>query len=188
MSHEDMSWLSEYSAVGDDEEPYGDLGSASLLAPAPELRCSHYCMGFRKYGPHKEESTYIAAPVMPFRILGLIVWGATAETLLVHCQVGHVQHVLGSEQPVPALFFSTGLSFTELLASLTDDDGDPLPVRGPHSGRYEPLEHFRGWMSERPEVDARQMFEFDTLCPGDQLALTTKGPLHQLCVWGLALR
>jgi hypothetical protein len=96
--------------------------------------------------------------------------------------------VLASAEPLPALFFSTGLSFSELIASLTDDDGEPLPVRGPHLSRYEPEEYFRGWMSERPEVQARQLFELDTLNPGDVLTLTTRGPLHQLCVWGLALR
>lgn len=163
---------------------------AAPRIPPPLERVEPFCLGFRNLGPGTER-TWCAQPAVPFRILGLMVWGVTIETLITRCQVGNLVHAMASADPVPALFYATGLSFAELLASVTDNDGRPLPLRGSRrarGGKLEPPDYFAGWLKARPHVEPRQLLSFKTLSAGLQFNITTQGPIHQLVAWGLGLR
>lgn len=150
-------------------------------------RTAPYCMGFRNLHSPLHEVTWVAQPVVPFRVEGLLLWGATRDSWITNIQVRHTRQLIASSDPIPALFFATGLSFLELLSQVVDDDGKLLPLRA-SSTVFEPPMFFHGWLKKNPKVDPRQIAQLDTLSLGDQLTIQTKGPLYQLVVWGKGLR
>ena len=151
-------------------------------------RVSPFCLGFRNTRvvdggwdaagrPVDVEQWWTAISQVPFRISGLMVWGASKSSVITRCQVRSVMHVLASDDPIPLRFFETGLSFAELTSRLCDESGKPQPL--------ESDEFFSSWLLERPDVEPRQLFEFDTLAPGDQVTLVTRGNFEQLVFWGI---
>lgn len=123
----------------------------------------------------------MASPMIPFRILGLLLWGATKETWITRCQVRHCLQITASTDPIPALFFASALSFDELCRRLCQSDGSPLPYgRG-----KEPSDFLEGWLREHPRVAEHQLLQLQTLSIGDQVQIELEGPFYQLVFWGL---
>jgi hypothetical protein len=181
-------------------------GGVGARTPAL-LNCAPYALGFRclhsdtwneskgsgftvksRAPLHLRQRTYIASPLIPFRISGLLVWGATKDTLITNCQVRLTQQIRASAEPIPALLFASGLSFAELCARMKERDGTPVRFRPRPGEALEPSDFIEGWLDEHPEVRPHQLFDLNTLSTGDQVRIEIVGPLHQLVFWGLGLR
>lgn len=139
-------------------------------------RTAPYLLGFRDASrPGDIPITYQAIPDVPFRIKGLMAWGATDESRILECRVGNRVHLMASVDHIPLRFFETGNSFEDIL-KLCDPDSAPSDEQ----------KHFQSILSNTPHVKPRQLFEFDTLVPGMSLKITIKGPCSALVFFGIA--
>ena len=70
-------------------------------------------LGFRWQG-----ECLIATPREPFKPRGLMLWNLPDDTMVSACHCGNHREVLASQDPVPAMFFATALSFEQVEALL----------------------------------------------------------------------
>ena len=97
---------------------------------------------------------------LPFLPKGLVIWGATTDTLVHGVKVGNMTEVeIGGYAPIPGLYFQQGRTFEEL--QLLADVGE--------------LE--RGF-------EVRQQLEMHEAAPGTQITVALSGPYDRFCVWG----
>lgn len=192
--------------VGEDELSEAELGGELPPGPVPReilprrperpitmrtlrrmpFSIAPYALGFRALqGGNPPRRWFAAQPQIPFRIHGLLLWGATKDTWITHCQVRLTQQLRASADPIPGLLFASELSFAELCARLRSDDGSPMPFRTRKGKVLEPSEYIEGWLSSHPEVAAHQLFSLPTLSPADQVSIEVEGPFHQMVFWGL---
>jgi hypothetical protein len=148
----------------------------------PEYRCERYCLGFQRPAVTYD---WEARPDLPFRAEGLLIWGATDQTMITNCQVGNVRHLLASAAPIPAKFFEAGLSFNDFAALMVDESGKtlPPPVSYPNA-MNRPGEFFQRFLRSHPEVKPHQLMDFRVIHLGIVFRLTILGPIQALALWG----
>jgi hypothetical protein len=154
------------------------------------IRCAPYLLGFRNLPPTSaSRRCFLASPMIPFRVQGLLIWGATKDTWITRCQVRNTIQIQASMDPLPALFFASALSFAEITSRLRDAEGEPSPYRtrtgSPTKSVLEPTDYLEGWLSEHPDAAEHQLLQLHTLGTGDQVLIELDGPFHQLVFWGL---
>lgn len=152
--------------------------------PGPP-RVSPFCLGFRSAAMQGGEQSWEAIAQIPFRSHGLLVWGASKETFITSCEVGHIRQVMASQDPVPALFFESGMSFADLCKRLCDAEGKLLPLKRRKAEQLASVAFFSGWLVKHPKVQPHQLFSLDTASPGTSIVVKTRGPFDQLVLWGL---
>ena len=151
------------------------------------------CMGFAGR-PEGEQFTWETQLQVPFRALGLLVWGVTNDTLVHQVLVGHTKQLQVSGAGFPARFFEAGFSFAELTALFSDEAeaeamqrAFELPAEA-HASKSSRYRDWFAWMKEHPLVEAHQRIVVDTCNPGVNLSITCSGPIEALCIWGNAIR
>lgn len=96
----------------------------------------------------------------PFLPKGLIIWGATGDTLVHGVRVGNMSELdVGGCSPVPGLYFAQGRSFEEI-------------VRLAEAGELV------------LSTAARQQLEMHEALPGTLVVVSISGPYDRLCMWG----
>lgn len=105
--------------------------------------------------------TYHEQPQFPFLPKGLLIWGATADTLIHSIKVGNLAELeIGGFAPIPARYFEQGRSFDEL-------------VRLAEAGELELA------------VEQRQLFEMTEASAGTTISVSISGPYDRFVLWGL---
>lgn len=105
-------------------------------------------------------ATFSETPQLPFLPLGLILWGATDETLVHGVKVGNMTEVeVGGFSPIPGRYFEQGRSFED-LQRLAD------------AGELESA------------IDLRQQLMMDEAQPGTMVSVSLSGPCDRFVVWG----
>ena len=137
------------------------------------IKLSPYCIGFRQTMVEGESRTFTAHPSLPFKIRGLMVWGATNQSKLTCFQIGSELCLQCSADPIPLRFFETGLSFRdfELLLDLEDDSDIST--------------FFQCKLKDNPRVSRRQLFDLPPAHAALSIKLSTIGPIEALVMWGL---
>ena len=153
---------------------------AGLLEPG-SIRVMRYCLGFVPSEKPHTEVTWIASPMLPFRIHGIQFFGVNEESQIVRCQIGNVIHMMASTAPLPAKFFESGIDFG-LFKDLFSKD--------PHEADWSAFGPegymFARMLTDFPEMLNRQLLDFDTLSLGGQLSLTVRGECKAIVAWGWA--
>ena len=105
--------------------------------------------------------TYAETAHVPFLPKGLMIWGATADTLVHGIKVGNMSEVeMGGYAPIPGLYFAQGRSFEDIQ-------------RLAEAGELELA------------VEARQQLEMHEASPGVHISVAISGPHDRFIVWGL---
>jgi hypothetical protein len=96
----------------------------------------------------------------PFAPRGLLLWGATDETLVHFVRVGNTHEAEITASPIPGRFFEQGRSFEEIEALAA-------------VGEIEAA------------VPTRLVLDMSEACIGVQITLAVSGPHDRACLWGL---
>jgi hypothetical protein len=161
--------------------------------PRRSIHQASACMGFAGR-PKGERFTWDTVLQVPFRALGMLVWGVTNDTLVHDILVGHTSQLAVSGVGFPARFFEAGLSFSELTRLFSDEDEATAMARAyelpsqAESASEARCRDFFEWMKKYPHVEEHQRIEIDTCSPGQGFSITISGPIEALAVWGNALR
>ncbi len=96
---------------------------------------------------------------LPFKPMGLILWGASEHTFIDSIQCGNQCEGQASCAAIPGRFFEVGKSFDDIvkLAELGELD---------------------------ITVPQRAILKMASMSPGMTMRITTIGPFSQFCVWG----
>lgn len=110
-------------------------------------------------GRHVESYTeYVNLPFLP---KGLMLWGATGDTLVHTVKVGNTTEVeIGGLAPMPGLYFAQGRSFEDIVRLA---DAGELDV----------------------SIEARQQLEMNEAYPGNTVSVSLSGPCDRLVLWGV---
>ncbi len=138
--------------------------------PYSDRPATPYCLGFHRLSPGSTD--WVASPAIPYRVKGLLVWGADETTQITRLQVANICALQASADPIPALLFSAGYSFAEFLNLLVDGQcsiqmGSRLLIIPPHFPFQEVIER--------------------TLSPAVNIHISFTGPLTTLVTWGWAI-
>lgn len=105
------------------------------------------------------QRTYRLDVQIAFLPCGLLLWGATEDTVIRRIQVGNQLEGVANCGGIPGLYFSHGHTFEQIVA-----------------------------MAECNELDlnvlARQQLQMEPAFPGVLLTLELEGPCDQACFWG----
>ena len=122
-------------------------------------------LGFNE-GDHRQREigyakvdVHVAHVHQAFLPRGMIIWGATEETLLYEIKVGNQTEVAIDWAPIPARYFETGRSFEEIQRLA---DAGELDL----------------------SLDARQHLEMNEASPGTVISVHLSGPYDRVCLWG----
>lgn len=136
-------------------------------------------VGFSK-GKTTEDGrrTWAAAPCLPFKPLGLMIWGATALTRIHAIKVGNKSQHIISRETCPARLFAApgGYMFEDFIT---------LMKNKPTDGSF--LEHyhyFDALINEFPKASQQQLVGLDTCGMGMYLSVEYVGPMTDLAMWG----
>ena len=155
--------------VGDfNDEFKGLLKLPPILRHPIPGRNVPYCLGFEKCNNH---GYYRATPNIPYRIKGLLIWGADCTTLITKFQVANIECLKAGKESIPAMFFSTGYSFED-FKSLLKDPGSII---------------YGGLMFAIPRHFPFQEVIDRTLSIADQITIQIEGPFTQLITWGYTI-
>lgn len=113
---------------------------------------------FSAYG--RTIDTHVSQVQLPFLPKGLIIWGATGDTLVHGVKVGNMSEVeISGLAPIPGRYFEQGLSFADVER-----------------------------LAESGELDlnlaARQQLDMSEAAPGTQISVAISGPYDRFVVWG----
>ncbi len=149
------------------------------------------CMGFAGR-PEGECFTWKQQLQVPFRALGILVWGVTNDTLIHEIMVGCTSQLRVSGAGFPARFFEAGFSFAELTDLFSNPEA-VIPLTralqlASQVSQLVPHQDWFTWLKKHPQVAAHQRIELGTCNPGVSLSVTCSGPIGALAIWGNALR
>lgn len=147
------------------------LTRPTMLARLPDLHVP-YCLGFHRQSTFAPVQSWRATPAIPYRIKGLLVWGADATTLITRLQIANIYALQASVDPIPALLFSAGYSFEEFLKLLTAGITSALI-----HGRLENIP---------PHFPYQEVIE-KTLSHAESITIDFTGPITTLVTWGIAI-
>lgn len=104
---------------------------------------------------------YNVMPHLSFLPKGLMIWGATGDTLVHSVKVGNMSELeVGGYAPIPGRYFEQGRSFED-LQRLAD------------AGELELA------------VEQRQILDMSEAAPGVGISVQISGPYDRFCLWGL---
>lgn len=129
-----------------------------------------YCLGFEKKDVQNRVEWW-GQPQIPYRIRGLLIWGADRTTLITRCKVANIECLAAGLAPIPALLFSAGLTFQDFLE--LQKPGRPGSL-------------LMGEMIAIPRHFPFQEVIERTLSPADRITIEITGPFSQLVTWGHA--
>jgi hypothetical protein len=110
------------------------------------------------YGP-EERSRWSGQAQMPFRPLGMLVWGASDATSIEMIRMGNLHEGTASGGAMPARFFEEGRSFSEIERLV---DANEL----------------------KASIAARKVLTMGILDVGSTLMVEMVGPFSRFCMWG----
>lgn len=116
--------------------------------------------GFHRSVRDRDIATYCESVQRSFLPLGLILWGATNETLVHGVKVGNMSELeVGGYAPIPGRFFEQGRSFEDL-------------ERLAEAGELD------------VSIEARQQLRMNEASPGTMITVALSGPFERFCLWG----
>lgn len=131
-----------------------------------------YCLGFH-LNEVNDCMNWAATPDLPFRCLGLMVWGATNDSRLSEFVIGNQICINCGPDPIPLRFFETGLAFDDFRVMMKMEIDSEIKT------------FFRHRLEKLPEVKRRQVFDLPTCNITEQITLKITGPVQTLVVWGI---
>lgn len=117
--------------------------------------------GFREPGGSEPGTRrFVSEPMIPFLPLGLFLWGVTAESMVLRVSAGNRSEILIGFGDLPATWFSTPRSFSEIAAAARS-----------------------GELVQR--VEELKLCEMSEMVPGEHLTVEVSGPCKSGCFWGI---
>ncbi len=136
-------------------------------------------IGFANGKPTSDgRHTWCSQMNMPFKPLGLMVWGATALTRIHAIKIGNRKQHIISRETCPARLFAAplGFIFQDFVNLMKDKPRDSVFLEHWH--------YFNAVMSEHPKASQQQLVGLDTAGLGTMIVVEYVGPMTDLAMWG----
>lgn len=148
----------------------------------PRMTARRASIGFANGKPsHEGRHTWYSRPDLPFKPLGMMVWGATALTRIHNIMIGNRRQHIISRETCPARLFAAPLGF--IFADFVK-----LMENKPTDGTF--LEHwhyFHTLMTDFPKGSEPHLVGLDTAQLGVMITIEYVGPMTDLAMWGLTV-